>query len=179
MTDLPEHLGGHANITNNDEGALKYLIKKFNAKSFLDIGCGPGGMLRIAQQHGLSAKGIDGDYTLNFEGLDVLIHDFTKGPAPLEGTFDLGWCVEVLEHVEEQYLDNLRPAFQACSALWITHAMPGQNGWHHVNCRSPKYWHDVFKRWGFQLSRHESDRVRHRSTMRAKYSVRTGTLLVR
>ena len=33
------HLGGHNNKTNMEIGTIEYLIKKFNIKSFLDIGC--------------------------------------------------------------------------------------------------------------------------------------------
>lgn len=174
---LPEHLGGHANYTNNDEGVLKFLIKEFKPSSFFDIGCGPGGMVKLAAEKGLTAKGLDGDFTLDFGGLDVTLHDFTLGPAPDLGKFDLGWCVEVLEHVEEKFLDNIAPAFQACSHLWVTHAVPGQNGHHHVNCRDQKYWIKVFRSWGFWFDSQNSTRARARSTMKGKFSKRTGMLI--
>lgn len=176
---LPEHLGGHASMTNVDAGVLDALVERFEPATFLDIGCGLGGMLHEARLRGLEVKGIDGDYTLDFTGLDVLVHDFTTGPAPLEGEFDLGWCVEVLEHVEEQYLDNLRPAFQACRRLWITHALPGQHGHHHVNCQAPPYWIGVFRRWGFKVPQQTSFELRGASTMAGPYSRRSGLLLIR
>ena len=62
MDELPSHLGGHKNKTHLDEGTIDYLIKKFKPKSFLDIGCGPGGMVKIATNKGLKARGIDGDW---------------------------------------------------------------------------------------------------------------------
>lgn len=61
---LEEHLGGHNYKTHLDEGALSWLIKTFNATSCLDIGCGPGGMVELAEQHCLKSHGVDGDYTL-------------------------------------------------------------------------------------------------------------------
>lgn len=175
---LPEHLGGHAGMTNIDLGVFEAICVKYKPASFLDIGCGPGGMLRIAQDRGLKAKGIDGDWTLDFSGLDVLVHDFTSGHPPLSEEYDLGWCVEFLEHVEEKYLENIAPTFQACRYLWVTHALPGQVGWHHVNCRSAQYWRKVFERWGFAIEK-QNERYRMRSTMKGKYSRRTGMLLMR
>ena len=61
---LEAHLGGHQNKTHLDHGALDWLIKTTNAKTFLDIGCGPGGMVELAKSKGLLVKGIDGDHTL-------------------------------------------------------------------------------------------------------------------
>lgn len=177
--ELPEHLGGHASITNMDRGVFDAIVAEHRPESFLDIGCGPGGMVALAGRHGLRARGIDGDWTLDFAGLDVVLHDFTTGPPALDAEYDFGWCVEFLEHVEERFLDNVRPAFQACRRLWVTHAMPGQRGWHHVNCRSAQYWSRIFRAWGFTWNERQNMRLRMRSTMHGKYSRRTGVLITR
>lgn len=178
MMTLPPHLGGHANITNLDRGVFEALCKKYEPKSFLDIGCGPGGMVRMAQERGLKAKGIDGDFTLSFDDIDVLVHDFVTGPAPLgEDFFDLGWSVEFLEHVHENYLDNMRPAFQACARVWITHALPNQHGHHHVNCKTPGYWIKKFRAWGFKPHMFDTHSLRGKASM--KYSRRTGMLMIK
>ena len=42
---LPDHLGGHMGITHVDKGILKYFKTK-GCKTYLDIGCGPGGMTK-------------------------------------------------------------------------------------------------------------------------------------
>ena len=97
---LPEHLGGHLNKTHTDRGAFLYIKNEFNIESMLDVGCGTGGMLEIAELRGVEAIGIDGDYTLDFGDLNVIVHDFTIGPAPLDREFDLCWSVEFLEHVD-------------------------------------------------------------------------------
>ena len=44
-----------------------YLTEKFGIKSFLDIGCGPGGMVQLAAWRGLDAMGIDGDWEVRKE----------------------------------------------------------------------------------------------------------------
>ena len=81
---LPEHLGGHKNITHLDEGALDHMMRILNVKSMLDIGCGPGGMVKLAKSKGLDAYGIDGDFSVerdnhenvyNAQKIAVLIFD--------------------------------------------------------------------------------------------------------
>jgi SAM-dependent methyltransferase len=179
MTQLPEHLGGHANYTNEDAGVLDLIIAKYRPKSMLDIGCGPGGMLREAVKRGMVAKGIDGDFTLDYAGLDVVVHDFTMGPAPVDGEYDLGWSVEFLEHIEEQYLPNIAQAFQRCRYVFVTHALPRQVGWHHVNCQPEAYWLRVFRSWGFNPIGSFSKDLRKASTMQGPYARRTGLFFER
>lgn len=177
--DLPEHLGGHAHMTNVDVGVLRTLADLYKPASFLDIGCGPGGMLDVALALGLAPQGVDGDFTLDYGGREVVLHDFTTGPWAPEEEVDLGWSVEFLEHVEERFLVNVAPAFKACRVVWVTHAVPRQIGWHHVNCQTSDYWRNVFRGWGFAWSRGKTDLLRSRSTMEAKYARRTGLLFER
>lgn len=179
MTKLPPHLGGSGGLTLLDAGALDALTAMFAPRSFLDIGCGPGGMLELATARGMVAEGIDADPTLDYSGLSVIQHDFTLGPVNVRQAFDLGWCVEVLEHVEERFLPNLWSAFVVCKRLWITHALPGQHGWHHVNCRPPEYWRAVLAGWGFAVNDQVTRRIRAASSMREDYARRTGLLIER
>jgi 2-polyprenyl-3-methyl-5-hydroxy-6-metoxy-1,4-benzoquinol methylase len=55
--DLPPHLGGHDNETHLDSGVLDYMIKKYKIESYLDVGCGPGGMVELAASKGLRVMG--------------------------------------------------------------------------------------------------------------------------
>lgn len=174
MTDLPDYLGGHCGYTNVDTGILDLIIRRKRPKSFLDIGCGPGGMIREAERRGLEAAGVDGDFTLDFAGMDVEVHDFTTGPYYPADIYDLGWSVEFLEHVEEKFLDHIRPAFKACRSVFVTHALPKQRGHHHVNLRTSKYWIDVFADWGFVHDPDFSATLRKNSTMECDYARRTG-----
>ena len=81
---LEEHLGGHQGKTHTDEGTLNWAIHYLDVKSMLDIGCGPGGMVELANNMGVDAFGVDGDYTLQrYDESKFLIHDFQTGPAPI------------------------------------------------------------------------------------------------
>ena len=92
---MSDHLGGHLNRTNIDTGALEWLLDTFNPKSFLDIGCGPGGMVQEALNQGLDARGIDGDPSV-VQSFTTL-HDFAEGPIDMEGKqYDIGWSVSSL-----------------------------------------------------------------------------------
>jgi len=163
---LEEHLGGHNNKTHIDIGALTWLQSNFNIKTFLDIGCGPGGMVQAAEKLGVSSYGIDGDYTLErYNPNKFLIHDFTKGPAPLTSKYDIGWSVEFLEHVYEEYMPNYMRSFQQCKYVIITYAPPGWTGHHHVNLQEENYWINKFTDYGFKYNEDYTQQLRNISTM--------------
>ena len=163
--DLPAHLGGSEGETHIDEGTLNFIIGATGSTSMVDVGCGPGGMVDLALRKGLKARGIDGDYLLN-RTVPVHIHDFTKGTVKLDQVYDLCWCVEFVEHVEEQYLDNFIQVFQQCKFVMMTHAFPGQGGHHHVNEKSSQYWIDKLTEAGFIFEPQMTDTIRRVSTMK-------------
>jgi SAM-dependent methyltransferase len=171
--NLPAHLGGHANETHLDEGVLNYMISKYKIESFLDVGCGPGGMLDLASSKGLRVLGVDGDFTLTHNN-PVIIHDYTTGPAPIEGEFDLCWSCEFLEHVSAEYIPNFMNSFQKAKHVIVTHAFPGQGGHHHVNEQEYRYWVESFANYGFKFSASESIHLRDISTMKSGHLNRSG-----
>jgi len=166
MPQLEPHLGGHGNKTHLDNGALTWLRERLNVKTYLDIGCGPGGMVQLADEMGIESLGIDGDHTLDrYDTSKFLIHDFTTGPVKLTKKFDLGWSVEFVEHVYEQYIPNYIPAFQACKVFVMTYAPPGWEGHHHVNLQEEAYWIDTMRQYGFTNSAELTKTLRSVSTM--------------
>jgi len=179
---LPSHLGGHLNKTHNDRGTLAFLIGRYGIKSFLDIGCGPGGMVALASMRGLEAVGIDGDWEVPKEkDTDIIIHDFTTGPClTTKAEFDLGWSVEFLEHVDEKYQDNYMHAFARCKYVVATAAPPGYPGHHHVNCQPQEYWHKVFDKYGFDYDDTITKYIRNEaSTMQKPFMQTTGMFFKR
>ena len=172
------HLGGHGNKTHIDEGALVFLINKFKIKSFLDIGCGPLGMVELAKNKGLESFGIDGDSNIP-DNQYLLRHDFTQKEFSFGKNFDLAWSVEFLEHVHEKYISNYMNAFSCCQFAFITHALPGKKGYHHVNCQSPEYWVDVFNKYGFIIDLETTNDVRKYSTMNREFVKNTGKFFIK
>jgi len=178
---LEEHLGGHNNKTHVDKGTLEWAIKTLKIKSMLDVGCGPGGMVELADSLNLDAHGLDGDYTLSrYNNSKFTIHDFTTGPIPVVKTYDLGWSVEFVEHVQEEYIPNYAQAIQQCKFLIMSYAPVGATGHHHVNCNTEEYWIDKMSSYGLVYLKELTTEMRNHSTMGTKkkhsFLSRTGLL---
>lgn len=171
---LPPHLGGHFGNTNMDEATLDYLIERYAVRSMLDVGCGPGGMVRAALDRGVEAYGVDGDPHVGagFIQQRIFCHDYTTGPTALwfehldifelTVVYDLIWCTEFVEHVSEEYQENyLRTFDRGTKALFLTAAPPGFPGWHHVNCQPAQYWIDLLSQRGWALDDEATQWVRN------------------
>lgn len=172
---LPEYLGGHLNITHVDYTVFDYIKKRYNPNSFLDVGCGPGGMLDYASKHCSFVKGIDGDFTLKNE--NIFIHDF-RNKISVAFDIDFGWTVEFLEHIEEEYLCNVMEVLSKCRYVVMTHALPGKYGHHHVNCQSEEYWIETFKKYGLTFNEKETLNIRKISSMRREFMRTTGKFFI-
>ena len=157
-------------------------MRVFDVKSFVDIGCGPGGMVTLAAHAGLDALGIDGDWSLRpsweADGIDVTLHDYTRAPLAIAPR-DLCWMVEFVEHVAEKYLEHVFSTVESCCVVCMTHALPGAQGHHHVNCRPEAYWIDQFTRRGFVLDAKTTDQVRKQSSMKRDFMRLTGKVFLR
>jgi len=181
--ELPPHLGGSAGDMHMDTGAFQYLKNKFDIKSMVDLGCGLGGMVDYANEQGVSAIGVDGDWTLPPKET-VHLHDFTKGPyagpytTPEIPLYDLAWSTEFVEHVEPRYVSNYALLFQRCKYVCFTHAVPGQGGHHHVNCQPKDYWVFVMHHFNLQIDEEASDGVRKASNMTNNFMRDTGLVFV-
>lgn len=168
------HLGGHANITHLDQGVLE-MAKTMGLRTMLDIGCGPGGMLKLAGEMGFTCEGIDGMPGKNqIKEVKINIHDFTTGAFQHKQTYDLGYSCEFVEHVREEYLDNFMNSFKSCRFVFMTFAPPGTPGHHHVNCRNEQYWKDKFKENGFEYLQEETLNLRKSSTMKRDFVRKCG-----
>ena len=170
----PAHLGGHGMKTNTDESLIKHLKENYNTKSLLDLGCGPGGMKEVCKKYNINWYGIDGDHTVIADSDETKLHDFTKGPLSLERRFDVVWCTEFLEHVEEQYIDNYMPLFKLGNMAIVTAAPPDHEGYHHVNCKDLEYWTTVFEKYDLKYNEILSEEFKSVSTMRKDFFKKTG-----
>lgn len=180
------HLGGA--IESGDGNTITpdvwgYLLVKYELKSVVDIGCGFGHTMKWFADHGLcNVKGIEGwseAVTRNLMPKNVVQHDFCAGTLDLGTPFDLAWSAEFLEHVEEKFLPNVMPVFQLAHYACITHAEPGQAGFHHVNCKTSNYWIRKFMEYGFRHDEKETALLRRTDRWRAGWGRRTLTFFVR
>lgn len=143
------HLGGYViadeNYPNGDPATYypelwAWLITKLDIHSIADVGCGQGHSTKWFLEHGIDAIGIDGCNGSIIPENKFFLHDYTRGKLKLNRFFDLAWCCEFVEHIKEQYIFNFLNTFKYCNFIAMTHAFPGQGGFHHVNEQNSDYW---------------------------------------
>ena len=127
-----------------------YLIERFAVRSVLDVGCGEGHCVRYFADRGVRAYGFDG-LRSNVQRAVVPIawHDLRSGAWQMP--VDLVHCCEVVEHIDQAYLPNLLRTLANGRVIAMTHGMPGQTGYHHVNCQPSVYWIERLERLGYRF----------------------------
>ena len=150
------HLGGcniYGDPATEHPKMWKYLVDTLGVKSVIDVGCGFGFHLKYFKEIlGLDALGIEGSSKVVDICLlpnDIVCHDYTTGSYIPEKFYDMCWCIEFVEHIEEKYTANFIETFKKCKYLTMTHGLPNQGGYHHVNCQPPKYWINLLEKHGF------------------------------
>jgi len=162
IDDNKQHLGG--NFADGDPAtfsanAWDYIIKKFSIKSVLDVGSGRGYAAQWFLNQGIEVTAIEGLHSNVINSIVPTIeHDLTL--SPFIQKVDFVNCIEVVEHIEEKYLENLMNTLCCGKYVLITHAVPGQKGWHHVNCQPSEYWISHFERKKFKLLENDSFQIR-------------------
>lgn len=174
---LPKHLGGHFKRTHIDEGLLLFAKNNLNIKSMLDIGCGIGEQVELGNRMGINSIGVDGDFTIKRKNEDwFLTHDFTKGKLNLINKFDMIWCCEFVEHVQDKYLDNYMTLMTSGKYIFLTHAKPNKPGHHHVNCQNPEYWINIFNKYYFSFNKELTILSKQYSTMKREFWKNSGMI---
>ena len=169
----PPHLGGY--VPGGDEATWypnlwTWLVQDEagpRVRSVLDVGCGEGHSTRFFREICPNTVGIDGTW----QDSSIVQHDFTTGPwlggwadinsALRSGLWDLVWCCEFVEHVEERYVPNFLETFKLAKHVLLTHAFPGQDGHHHVNCQPREYWVGALAAIGYGLDEELTTRTRN------------------
>jgi SAM-dependent methyltransferase len=127
-----------------------WMVDHYRLKSVYDVGCGEGHALTWFLDRGLQAAGLDGLPQCREPRADFFCHDLTTGPCPLD-CVDLVWSCEVAEHIAPAFVGNYLDTICCGRVLAMTHALPGDVGWHHVNCQFPAYWIERIQGRGYTL----------------------------
>jgi SAM-dependent methyltransferase len=155
------HLGG--NIKLGDPytycpSVWDYLILRFGIESAMDLGSGTGIAASYLSKKGVRVIAIDGFEENAVRSVyPTVVHDLTTGPVVTR--VDLVHCQEVAEHIEEKFLDNLLDSLLTGRVVALTHAFPGQDGYHHVNLQPREYWVSHMAQRGAVLLEEDTRRV--------------------
>lgn len=176
--DAP-HLGGNVRFGDPDTycpTVWNYVIDRFGISSVMDLGSGVGNAAEYFFRKGLRVIAVDGmAYNVKVAIYPTVLHDLTQ--SAFNTTVDLVHCQEVVEHIDEAYLDNLIASLMCGRYILMTHAVPGQGGHHHVNCQPAEYWIEQMERRGCQTLHADSARIkRFAEADSAIYMAATGLL---
>ncbi|MFA5359944.1 MAG: methyltransferase domain-containing protein [Patescibacteria group bacterium] len=141
------------------------LIKYFQPKSVIDIGCGVGIYLAEFKKNNIKILGYDGSPAAikgSLVGKKIKLYDLCK-PLKLKLKFDLCLCLEVAEHLKKKYAKTLVNSLSELSNIIIfTAATPGQGpkSIGHINEQPHKYWQKLFEEKNFKLNKKLTEKIR-------------------
>lgn len=174
------HLGGNALGSGDrhsvETGVWAWMKERYKLETVLDLGCGIGNAMPHFSALGYWPIGLDGlrencDLVKTFP---TICHDLTTGPIYLSN-IDLVWSCEVAEHIDKKFVDNFLDTLCMGRFVGMTHGLPGQAGYHHVNLQPPEYWQERIEKRGFVMIPRKlfEDRIKN------KYFQRSGMLFRR
>lgn len=174
------HLGG--NILEGDPFTFSpdvwdYVLKRFSIRSVLDLGSGMGYSANYFHKAGCQVIAVDGlENNCRKAVYPTIKCDLTKDKVFCE--VDLVHCQELVEHIDEKYLSNLLASLSCGKIILMTNALPGQDGYHHVNLQPTEYWINHLKKLGCTVMQEDTKRIRAMAEKEgAVYLARTGLLL--
>ncbi len=156
------HLGG--NIIEGDPFTFSpkvwdYIIDRFAINTVLDIGSGMGYSSHYFHKKGLICIAVDGlKENIKHAIYPTLEIDLTK--EYINTNVDLVHCQEVVEHIKEEYLDNTLRSLACGRFIIMTHALPNQSGYHHVNKQPREYWEKNLKKYNYYPLLKDTNQIR-------------------
>jgi len=141
-----------------DKTLAEAIKNTYPKETILDLGCG--WTKKYAKY--LNADGYDG----NPNTLDGTILDISQ-PFTLPKTYSLVICLEVIEHIPQQYeqtvLNNITK--HTTNHIILSWAQPNQPGRNHVNCKPQHYVTSQMQQRGYTLHNQHTKHLKNQSTL--------------
>ena len=123
-----------------------------NPQTIIDVGCGIGTWLYVAQQYGKEITGLD--FYPKEEDLLIPPERFIRHnlshPIQLTGRFDLAVCLETGEAIPNSASGTLvRSLCGLSDVILFSAAIPNQGGTFHINEQWPEFWRSLFALHGY------------------------------
>ena len=181
INNQESHLGGNMNMGDPHSfspSVWNYMIDRFALRSVLDIGAGQGHAANYFHKLGMQVVAVEGLAENCSRSVFPSVQlDLTK--SSIVCSVDLVNCIEVVEHIEEKYLDNLLDSLCCGKIILMTNAVSGQGGYHHVNEQSTEYWIKHLISRGCSLAVDDTNRVKQLALKDgAMHIARTGSVFV-
>lgn len=178
------HVAGYLRYGEYPFNIIKWLVERYRPSTVLDVGSGPFGSKKLFNQFGCAyVWTLDGDPQL-LDRRDSKEHLITFSVVDLERSgyrfptrFDLVWSYECAEHITnvENYVHTL--VVNCENILAITHAVPGQGGYSHVNLQNDEYWiKKITAQGGFRYLENETMQAK---AVKDDYFSKTGLIFQR
>lgn len=153
--------------------AIARVLKHTNVSDIADLGCGPGWYTWFLRHCGYDVNGYDGNPNVETISAMMFSDGFYCQQADLteewetEEPFDMVLCLEVGEHIPEEYENILISNIvrNARSYVLLSWAIPGQKGDGHVNCHTNQYVINKMRAHGFVLNAPVSNYLRANASL--------------
>ena len=111
---------------------VETIMREMDPKTVIDLGCGACNFTNMFSASDCEVVAIDGSKhaeKMADEGVEFLLHDLRE-PLHLRRAFDLVLCIEVIEHIDDEfaYITLETIAEHAGDWLVFSGAQPGQGG---------------------------------------------------
>lgn len=144
-----------AGSVSSAEVILGLLYDFYQPQSVIDVGCGRGAWLSVAESLGTKTLiGLDGRWNTKDKLLSQNI-DFTsvdlEGPIDIRGKYDLCISLEVAEHLASKRAKAFVEILcKASNVVLFSAAIVNQGGENHINEQWQSYWIELFQANGYE-----------------------------
>ena len=136
------------------ERIARWSLSWVKPRSVIDFGCATGFYLEPFERRHLHVLGLEVNQRAlywNKRRVQNLVEQDISVPDLKVGVYDLGICLEVLEHMEqEKAVAACQNLGKTCRVLIFSAAVPGQGGVGHINLRPKEQWSKMLRRVGYE-----------------------------
>ncbi|MCL4392895.1 glycosyltransferase [Patescibacteria group bacterium] len=134
------------------------IISEVKPKTVMDVGCAKGFLVSLLRDKGVEAFGIEvSEYALSSVRNDI--KKYCKQVSILEdgdikslGRYDLVTCIEVLEHLPDEFAeDAVSNLIKLSDNILFSSTPDDYEEESHVNIKSPQYWVALFNKFGYYI----------------------------
>jgi SAM-dependent methyltransferase len=133
-------------------GVADAIVAQLAPKTVLDAGCAKGFLVAALRERGVEASGFDLSEVAIADAPEAAKPYVRTGSLtdPIEGTYDLVTCVEVIEHLDPADAAKAVANLSTASDRILLSSTPGDHDEPtHVNIQPPERWSQLFATQGF------------------------------